>query len=274
MREADLAHATPSQGLPRTAARGLHLIETEIYMSRSSMRRLTAVAASGALVAAGAVVGLGLGTGVASAADTCSQSSHAEKNDISTWGITHTYDRSVNTAEAAGGTQVTYKTVIGTTGIGNPYVNTITEFPPAGFGAPVKSTITAYTVSIPTGQHTEDVTGVPNGNGWKFTSTGWFVNSGNPVTLETTYLVPKNATPGSAITSGGVGVAGTVGVGTELPNLTACFKVRIPNAGESVLSVANETGLGSADGQLSSTGSVSDILGDTILKVLSEGNLS
>ncbi|MFD4295242.1 hypothetical protein ACFWPA_13410 [Rhodococcus sp. NPDC058505] len=239
-------------------------------MSRSSMRRITAVAASGALVAAGAVVGLGLGTGVASAAD-CNQSSSASKNDASTWGITHTYNRSVNVSEAAGGTKVTYKTVIGTTGIGNPYVNTITEFAPEGFDAPIESTITAY--NAVGGQQPEPVTPTPNAGGWKFTSTGWFVNSGNPVTLETTYLVPKNAVPGSAVTSGGVGVAGTVGVGTELPGLTACFKVRIPNAGESVLSVADETGLGSAEGQLSSTGSISDVLGDAILNVI-EGSLS
>lgn len=240
-------------------------------MSRSSLRRVTAAAAASALVLGGATLSLGLGTGVAAAAGSCEQATHAEKNDISTWGITHTYDRSVDTVEAAGGTQVTYKTVIGTTGIGNPYVNTITEFPPTGFGAPVKSTITAY--NLIGGQQPEEVTATPNGAGYKFTSTGWFVNSGNPVTLETTYVVPKSSTPGSAITSGGIGVAGTVGVGTELPNLTACFKVRLPNAGETVLSVADETGTGSGDGQLSSTGSISDVLGDTILKVI-EGSLS
>lgn len=240
-------------------------------MSRSTMRRITAVAASGALVAAGAVVGLGVGTGVASAADTCNQTSHATKQDISTLGITHTYDRSVDKTDAAGGTQVTYKTVIGTTGIGNPYVNTITEYAPEGFAAPVKATVTAY--HLVGGQKTEDVTAVPNAGGWKFTSTGWFVNSSNPVTLETTYVVPKDSVPGAAVTSGGIGVAGTVGVANELPDLTACFTVRIPNAGETVLSVADETGLGSADGQLSSTGSVSDILGDTILRVI-DGTLS
>lgn len=242
-------------------------------MSRSSMRRITAIAASGALVAAGAVVGLGLGTGVASAADSCNQSSSTTKNDLSTLGITHTYNRSVDVTEAAGGNKVTYKTVIGSTGIGNPYVNTITEFAPEGFGAPVSSKATWWH-GVPLGDNAEDVTPTPNAGGWKFTNNGWFVNASHPLVLETTYVVPKNLTPGTAVTSGGVGIAGTVGVGTELPNLTACFKVRMPNAGESVLSVADETGLGSADGQLSSTGSVSDILGDTILKVLEDANFS
>ncbi len=243
-------------------------------MSRSSMRRLTAVAASGALVAAGAVVGLGLGTGVASAAGTCEQSSNTSKQDISTVGVKHTYSRSVSATEAAGGTKVTYTTVVGTTGIGNPYVHTITDFPPAGFGAPVETTVTAYHLTIPAGQKTEAVTPTVDGAGYKVASTGWFVNAGNPVTLKTTYVVPKDLVPGAAVTSGGINTTGTVGVGTELPNLTSCFTVRLPNAGEGALSVADGLGIGSADGQLSSTGSVSDILGDTILKVLAEGSLS
>ncbi|MFF0817963.1 hypothetical protein ACFYVR_22775 [Rhodococcus sp. NPDC003318] len=234
-------------------------------MSRSSLRRAAAAIAAGALVVGGATVSLGLGTGVASA-QTCAQSSHAEKNNASTVWITHNYDRSVNVTEAAAGTQVTYKTVIGTTSIGNPYVNTITDYPPAGFGAPVKSTITAYHVIG--GQQAEDVTGTPNGDGWKYTSTGWFVNVGNPVTLETTYVVPSNATPGSTITSGGIGVAGTGGVSNELPDLTACFTVRIPNAGEAVTGSLDTAGLGSSEGQLSSTGSISDVLGDTIVNVI------
>lgn len=234
-------------------------------MSRSSMRRLAAAVAASALVLGGATASLGLGAGVA-AAQTCAQSSHAEKGpNLETWGVKHSYDRSVNVAEAAGGTQVTYKTVISTSGLGNPYVNTIVETPPAGFGAPVSSKLTVF--HAVGGLKTVDVPALVDGSGYKFTSTGWFVNVSNPLTLETTYTVPSG-TPGSAVTSGGIKVDGTVGVDNNLPNLTACFTLRAPNPGEAVTGSLDMAGLGSADGQLSSTGSISDILGDTIVNVI------
>ncbi|SEL50519.1 hypothetical protein [Rhodococcus maanshanensis] len=238
-------------------------------MSHTPMGRVAAVAASAALVATGLTVGLGAGT--ASAAE-CSQTSHATKQDISTIGVTHTYDKTVSAATASGGTEITYKTVVGTTGIGNPYLNTITDYPPAGFSAPVKATVTVFQLGIPTGQHTFDVTPVPNGAGYKVTSPGWFINSGNPVTLEMTYKVPNNVPVGGAVTSGGIATAGTVGIGTELPNLTACFTGRMANPGEAVTGSLDIGGLGSAEGQLSSTGSVSDVLGDTISNVLKNGS--
>jgi hypothetical protein len=236
-------------------------------MSRSPMRRVAAVAAAGALVLGGATVSLGLGTGVA-AAQTCAQSSHADKNNASTVWITHNYDRSVNVTEAAAGTQVTYKTIVSTTSIGNPYVNTLVDTPPAGFGAPVASKLTVFHAIG--GLKTVDVPAIPDGNSYKFTSTGWFVNSGNPLTLETTYVVPP-AAAGTAITSGGFRVAGTVGVDNNMPNLTACFTMRAPNPGEAVTGSLDSAGLGSEDGQLSSTGSVSDILGDTIVNIIESG---
>ncbi|MCK0438632.1 hypothetical protein MUG78_03905 [Gordonia alkaliphila] len=46
----------------------------------------------------------------------------------------------------------------------------------------------------------------------------------------------------------------------EFPNMTACTKVRTPNAGEAVLGSLDSAGLGSAEGQLSSTGSLNDLL--------------
>ncbi|MFC4604115.1 hypothetical protein [Rhodococcus kronopolitis] len=231
-------------------------------MSRTSMRRVAATAASVALVATGMTVGLG--AGAATAAETCSQTSHVSKKDASTWGVTHNYDKTVDKATASPGTEVTYTTVVGTTGIGNPYVNTINDIPPVGFAAPVKATVTAYT---PLGQQENEVTPTPNGEGYKFTSTGWFVNSGNPVTLKTTYKVPTSF-PAGTVTSRGTGVAGTVGIANEMPQLTACFNLRLPNPGEAALGSMDMAGLGSAEGQLSSTGSVSDVLGDTIINVI------
>ncbi|WP_405487500.1 hypothetical protein [Nocardia sp. NBC_00511] len=229
-------------------------------------RRAAAVVTSAAMVFTGLSVVTAMETATASADAACSQTSHATKNDISTVGITMTYDKTVNAPEVGVGTSVTYTVVIGTTGIGNPYVNTITDYPPAGFGAPTSATVTAY--HFGTGEQTADVTPEPNAGGWKVTNTGWFVNSGNPLTYTLTYAVPASISTGQQVTSGGIGVAGTVGVSNNLPNLTACFTARGQNAGETVLGSLGNNGLGSADGQLSSTGSFSSILSDTIKKLI------
>ncbi|BEK92137.1 hypothetical protein [Nocardia seriolae] len=228
-------------------------------------RRAAAIISAAAMVSAGLSVTT-LETGISSADTTCAISSHAEKKDVSTLGITMTYDKSANLDSIGVGTTVTYKIVIGTTGIGNPYVNTITDFPPSGFAAPAKATVTAF--HVVGGQRTEDVTPEPNAGGWKVTNPGWFVNSGNPLTYTITYPVPTNLSAGQHVTSGGVGVAGTVGVSNEMPNLTACFTARANTAGEDLLGSLGNNGLGSADGQLSSTGSLSTILSDAIRKYI------
>ncbi|MFE3291346.1 hypothetical protein [Rhodococcus sp. NPDC059234] len=237
-------------------------------MQRTTARRLAAVAAATTLPA----TLLGVGTGVANAADSaCAQSSHDTKNDWSTVWITHTYDKSVSVAQAAAGTNVTYKIVVGTTSIGNPYVNSIGDYPPVGFDKPIAAKVTSY--HFAQGQVAADVTPEPTGDGgWRVSSTGWFVNSGNPVTAEFTYRVPDRAQTGASITSGGMYAGGTVGVGTTKANLTACFTVRDKNPGEATLGSADANGLGSAEGQMSSTGSISDVLGDTITRVLKNGS--
>ncbi|TJZ77865.1 hypothetical protein FCG67_12430 [Rhodococcus oryzae] len=239
-------------------------------MSSNTVRRVAALAAAAALPAG--LILTGVGAGVASAADpACVQSSHDTKSDWSTVWVTHTYDKSVSAAEVAAGTNVTYKIVVGTTGIGNPYVNTIRDYAPAGFGAPISVKVTSY--HFAQGQVTEAVTPEPNGDGgWRVSSTGWFVNSGNQVTAEFTYKVPDNIAAGTKVTSGGIDVSGTVGVGTTKTGLTSCFNVRAKNPGEAVLGSADGAGLGSSQGQMSSTGSISDVLGDTITRVINNGS--
>ncbi|MFJ2836096.1 hypothetical protein ACIO52_12115, partial [Nocardia sp. NPDC087230] len=78
--------------------------------------RIAAGVATTALVVAG--VGVALGSGTAAAAGSCSISSHAEKRDASTVGITHVYDKTASAEQIGVGTSVTYKVVVGTTGIG------------------------------------------------------------------------------------------------------------------------------------------------------------
>jgi hypothetical protein len=238
-------------------------------MSRSPMRRVAAAAAAGALVLGGASVSLGLGAGVAGAqeAPACSQTSQAVKGpSLATIGSTHTYDRSVDAVETTAGQQVTYKTVVSSKG-GLPVVSSLKEVPPTGFAAPVSARL-AYN-----GGAAGPIEALPDGNGYKISASalGWLVTNGKPLVLETTYVVPNTVTPGSTVTDGGITVGGTVGIDNDLPDLNACFSVRLPNVGETVLSVADATGLGSEEGQLSSTGSVSDILGDALVDVIESG---
>ncbi|RVW02687.1 hypothetical protein [Rhodococcus xishaensis] len=232
-------------------------------MSHTSMRRAAVVAFSAMLVATGLTIGVG--PGVAGAAE-CSPSSHATKRDFSTVWITHNYTKTVTPTEVAAGGLVTYKSVVGTTSIGNPYLNTFIDYPPAGFGAPVKATVKRYT--FPGGQQTAEFTPVPNGAGYQVTSPGWFINASNPVVVEMTYQVPEDTTPGSTVTSGGIKTKGTVGIANTLPNLTACFTVRHQNPGEVVDGSLDDSGFGSGEGQLSATGSLEEslarILGDVL----------
>ncbi|AQA21306.1 hypothetical protein BTZ20_3590 [Rhodococcus sp. MTM3W5.2] len=238
-------------------------------MSSNTVRRIAALAAAAALPAG--LLMTGVGAGVANAADpACPQTSHTTKNDGSTWGVTHTYDKSVAVTEAAAGTNVTYKIVVGTTGIGNPFVWSIWDYPPAGFGKPISAKVTAYHAVL--GQQTEAVTPEPIEDGWSVNSTGWRVDSGNPVTAEFTYKVPDNIAAGTKVFSGGMASGGTVGVGTTQLGLSSCFTARAKNPGEAALGSLDGAGLGSSEGQMSSTGSISDVLGDTITRVLKNGS--
>ncbi|NMM85177.1 hypothetical protein B2J88_12485 [Rhodococcus sp. SRB_17] len=237
-------------------------------MSRTSVRRAVATTASLTLIAAGVTVGMG--AGIASAAPTCEQSSSAFKKDASTWGATHSYSKSLPEKEAAAGTEVTYKSVVGTEG-GLPLVYSITDYPPANFGAPVSAKVTA--LHAIGGVKSEIVDFTPNGTGFKVANAlGWSVNSGNPAILEMTYLVPEGAALGDQITSGGMGATGTIGIDNTLPDVNSCFTVRGKNAGESVSGSLDGAGLGSSDGNMSSTGSLSDFIGDVISRIFSNGS--
>ncbi|QLY28051.1 hypothetical protein [Nocardia huaxiensis] len=228
--------------------------------------KLAAGIVAATLVLSGADIVLGAAT---AAADTtsCTQQQHVDHNPgFSSFWITHTYDKSIDVTTAAAGTLITYKIVVGTTSIGNPYVNSITDYPPPGFGKPVKAVVTAY--HFGQGQQSAEVTPGPNNGGWSVTSTGWFVNSGNPVTAEFTYRVPDSVQNGQQIRSGGIGVGGTVGVGSDQPGMGVCFTGRGANPGEALLGSMDQGGLGSSQNQLSSTGSLTDIISGVLKNLI------
>ncbi|MFE3190760.1 hypothetical protein ACFXHA_17250 [Nocardia sp. NPDC059240] len=234
--------------------------------------RKTSKSAAGIAATALAMSGAGIVLGTAPAvADTgspdCVQTQHVDYNPgISSAWITHKYDKTVETTTAAPGTLVTYKIVVGTTSIGNPYVNRITDFPPPGFDKPTKVVVTAY--HFGQGEQPAEVTPEPDSGGWQVTGTGWFVNSGNPVTAEFTYLVPSSVTDGQQVLSGGIGVGGTVGVGSNQPSMGVCFTGRGANPGEALLGSLDQGGFGSSQNQLSSTGSVTDTIANVIKRLM------
>lgn len=213
-------------------------------MSVSTQRRLVGAAAVAGLITTGvAAVTTTAFAGPAAAAG-CTQQSTETKKDISTLGFTHTYSKEV-TATAAAGASVTYTITISTSIASNPYINTVSDHAPVGFGQPTVK-VTAYHLGL--GAQTESVQPIANGaNTWKVSNAGWFVDSGNPLILQYTYKVPSSFAIGQQITSGGVGVAGTLGSGNEMPNLTSCFTVRAPNAGEVASGSLAANGFGSSD---------------------------
>ncbi|MGW4534924.1 hypothetical protein ACWEOI_28660 [Nocardia sp. NPDC004340] len=232
----------------------------------SKTPKLAAGVAAAALVMSGA--GIALGTAPATAdTPSCEQSKHVDYNPgISSVWITHTYDKSVDIKTAAAGTLVTYSLRVGTTSIGNPYINGIVDFPPPGFEKPVKVVVTAY--HFGQGEQPAEVSPEPDNGGWRVNSTGWFVNSGNPVTAAFTYRVPASITDGQTVLSGGMQVHGTVGSGSEQPSMGVCFTGRGANPGEALLGSLDQGGFGSSQNGLSSTGSVSDTIANVIRRLM------
>lgn len=218
------------------------------------------IGAAAALTLLGA--GLAAGTGT-SAAAVCKPSTTVTKKDASTLGVTHNFEKATDPKVGAGA-QVIYRIRIGTTGIGNPYVNTVTDYPPSELaGVKPKVRVTALTLlgGILGQTGTPSIVDpIKNQSGWKVTNTGWFVNASHVLQLEYTYKLPTSLLPGKQLTSGGIGVAGTVGIGGDFDKVTACTTIRPPNAGEAITGSLEGAGLGSSDGQLSSTGSIADLL--------------
>ncbi|WP_018180768.1 hypothetical protein [Jongsikchunia kroppenstedtii] len=213
-------------------------------MSVSTNRRIVGAAAVAGLITTGIAAVTTTAVAGPAAAATCNQQSSATKQDISTVGIKYTYSKTV-TATAAAGAEVSYTVQFSTNSPGNPYISVISDHAPAGFPKPTVK-VTAYHLGL--GAQTESVDAFANGTDtWRISNAGWFVDAGNPLTAVFTYKVPSSFAVGQQITSGGVGWAGTVGSSNELPNLTSCFTVRAPNAGEVASGSLDANGFGSSD---------------------------
>lgn len=235
-------------------------------------RRAVTAAAAASVLASGlvAVAATPSVVGTANAAE-CRSSSTTSKNLIVNYG----FEKSVTPEVGQGGT-VKYSLSVSTNSVGNPYVQGVWDIPPAAL-VNVKPTVKIQAFTLLGGilggggflgnmleEHDLNPADVKkDGKSWKINHTGWAVFSGKSFTAQFSYKLPANIKAGTQLQSGGAAFQATpkppLGY-LEFKDLTACTKVRVPNPGEAILGSMDMAGLGSAEGQLSSTGSLNDVL--------------
>lgn len=242
-------------------------------MKKSLTGRRAVTAAAAASVLASGLVGVAATPGVVGSADAAE--CRSTSNQKFTYVVDYGLQKSVTPTVAQGGT-VKYSLSVSTNGAGNPYVQDVWDIPPTVL-RDVKPTVRIQAFTLLggilggggfVGNMLQDHAVSPNdvkreGNTWKASHTGYAVFAGKAFTAEFSYKLPKSVKVGTQLTSGGAIFQATpappLGY-TNLPKLTACTTVRAPNLGESVLGSLDDNGLGSAEGQLSSTGSLNDLL--------------
>ncbi|GEE01972.1 hypothetical protein nbrc107696_24180 [Gordonia spumicola] len=235
-------------------------------------RRLATIAAAAAVVGAGltAVPALPGVVGDAGAA-TCNNETTVKKTLIVDYAFTKSIPK-----EVGQGQPLVYSLSLTTNSIGNPYVQGVWDIPPKEL-RDVKPTVKVKAFTMvggiiggggAFGKLINETVIPPNsvlkdGISWKISHTGWAVFSGQSFTAEFSYAPPASYIAGKQVTSGGATFQATpappLGY-VEMGQLTACTTVRAPNAGEAVLGSLDSAGLGSKEGQLSSTGSLVDII--------------
>ncbi|ALG86960.1 hypothetical protein [Gordonia phthalatica] len=240
-------------------------------MSTHTLRRRIAGA-----VATAAVFGTGLAVptiteaGPASAAE-CNQTSLTKRSDAF---ADYIFQKSVP-AQVGEGTSVTYSVAVSTTGSGNPYVQKVRDLP-ATVLENVKPTVEVKAFTLiggilggggAFGDLIEKSTVNPanvhqDRGGWRIDHTGYAVFAGKAFVAEFTYKLPSSIKAGTQFVSRGAAINATPApTVTEVAVGAVCTNIRGQNAGEAISGSMDSNGLGSSDGQLSSTGGLGDIVG-------------
>ncbi|EGD56548.1 hypothetical protein [Gordonia neofelifaecis] len=238
---------------------------------RLNLLRRSIVAAAAVAVAGAGLVAIPSALAGDAAAATCTSSSTVKKTLIVDYG----FQKAVAPQTAQSGT-ATYSLSVSTSSIGNPYVQGIWDIPPTEL-KDVKPTVKVKAFTLIGGilggggafdklineQVIDPANVKQDGRSWKINHTGWAVYSGQALTAEFSYKLPASIMAGKQLQSGGAAFQATpkppLGY-LEFPNLTACTTVRAPNAGEAITGSLDSAGLGSSEGQLSSTGSLADLV--------------
>ncbi|WFN93944.1 hypothetical protein [Gordonia sihwensis] len=241
-------------------------------MKLSLVKRGAIVAAAAAVAGAGLTAAPAVTGAVGGASAATCKSESTEKRSLV---VDYSFQKSVPATVAQGGT-VTYSLAVSTSSVGNPYVQKVWDVPPTAL-RDVKPVVKVKAFTLLGGilggggafgplinESTINPANVQkDGISWSIAHTGWAVFSGQAFVAEFSYQLPSSIRAGKQLTSGGATFNATPNppLGhVDMPGLTACTTVRAPNAGEAITGSLDSAGLGSSEGQLSSTGSLTDMI--------------
>lgn len=223
----------------------------------SENRRKTIALGAAALMA---LSGLTVGTATASAQATDTSQCKTSQTAIHNWGGSfwtdyHLTKEVLNGGTAAPGGEVTFRTTVSGTG---GLITRIEDYHPAGFEL-VRARESVWKVLG--GQSwttvTDDVRRNAASNMVYREGSGWTTAGGSYITLETTYKVPSNVSPGDVLNTG-AGFDSVLASGHRVTNpINTCVTIREPNAVESVTGSLNGLGLGSVTSGSTAAGGIS-----------------
>lgn len=203
--------------------------------------------------------GLTVSTATASAqTDTsqCQTSQKVERRWGGSLGTRYYIEKEVvGDGTAAPGGEVTFRTTVSGAGA---LVREIVDYHPAGFEL-VRARESVWKVLG--GQSwttvTDDVRRNASNNSVTRVSSGWTTAGGAYSTLETTYKVPNNVSPGDVLNTGaGTDIVLVDGAWTVNP-INTCVTIREPNAAEAVTGSLDGLGLGSVTSGSTAAGGIS-----------------
>lgn len=223
----------------------------------SENRRKTVALGAAALMA---LSGLTVGTATASAQATdtskCATSQKVERSWAGSFGTSYYIEKEVvGDGTAAPGGEVTFRTTVSGAGA---LVREIVDYHPAGFEL-VRARESVWKVlgGQTWSNVTDDVRRNAGDNSVTRVSSGWTTAFGAYSTLETTYKVPKNVSPGDVLNTGaGTDIVLANGDWTVNP-INTCVTIREPNAVESVTGSLDGLGLGSVTSGSTAAGGIS-----------------
>ena len=223
----------------------------------SENRRKTVAMGAAALMALSSLTA-GAATASAQPTDTskCETSQKVERSWGGSLGTKYYIEKEVvGDGTAAPGGEVTFRTTVSGAGA---LVREIVDYHPAGFEL-VRARESVWKVlgGQTWSNVTDDVRRNASNNSVTRASSGWTTAGGAYSTLETTYKVPNNVSPGDVLNTGaGTDIVLADGGWTVNP-INTCVTIREPNAAEAVTGSLDGLGLGSLTSGSTAAGGVS-----------------
>ncbi|MDX2358763.1 hypothetical protein [Dietzia sp. PP-33] len=211
---------------------------------RSRTTRSVATGAAALLIASGMTVGTGAAiAGAAPAA--CATTQTVTFNDINTAWTNYTLHKEVvGDGTAAPGGTVTFRTTVSGAGA---LIDRIEDYHPEGFElVQARESVWKLIGGQEWSTVTDDVRSDSATNSVYKESAGWTTAGNAHITLETTYRVPADATPGEELNTGaGMSILGFINGDRVANPIGTCVTIREPNPVESVTGSLDGLGLGS-----------------------------